>query len=116
MLNRDSVVARKESSLALGTGYRCGFYGMLHLEVFMQRLEQEHGLTVIATSPTVPYRVHLSGNITVMVNNPADFPDVYESVEGDPPLRRFCVSLPHRPPQSLSLWRRLWRPSSSPAR
>jgi translation factor GUF1, mitochondrial len=57
LLTDNSVVARKESSLALGTGFRCGFLGVLHMEVFIQRLLQEHGLEVIATAPTVPYQV-----------------------------------------------------------
>lgn len=57
LLTDNSVVARKETSLALGTGFRCGFLGVLHMEVFIQRLLQEHGLEVIATAPTVPYQV-----------------------------------------------------------
>lgn len=76
----NSVVARKESSLALGTGYRCGFYGVLHMEVFMERLEQEYGLSVIATSPTVPYRVTVGNEVTI-VNNPSEFPDFFDLVE-----------------------------------
>ena len=57
LLTDNSVVARKESSLALGTGFRCGFLGVLHMEVFIQRLLQEYDLEVIATAPTVPYQV-----------------------------------------------------------
>lgn len=75
LLTDNSVVARKESSLALGTGYRCGFLGVLHMEVFMQRLQQEYDLEVIATAPTVPYQVTMNNGSVEIINNPSDFPD-----------------------------------------
>lgn len=55
-LNDASVPVEKETSLALGMGYRCGFLGMLHMDVFLQRLQQEYGTEVLATPPTVPYK------------------------------------------------------------
>jgi hypothetical protein len=54
-LNDASVVVKKENSEALGPGFRAGFLGMLHMEVFMQRLEQEHSASVVTTTPTVTY-------------------------------------------------------------
>ncbi|XP_046653541.1 translation factor Guf1, mitochondrial-like [Daphnia pulicaria] len=83
-LNDSSVTVAKESSAALGQGWRLGFLGLLHMEVFNQRLEQEYGAEVIVTVPSVPYKIRLLGekNIKlygardIIVNNPAQFPDV----------------------------------------
>ncbi len=74
-LNDPSVHVEKESSAALGLGFRCGFLGLLHMEVFRQRLEQEYDANIIATSPTVPYRlVHTSGEEEI-IDNPSKFPE-----------------------------------------
>ncbi|MBS1986992.1 elongation factor 4 [Candidatus Dependentiae bacterium] len=75
-LNDASVSVEKKSSPALGLGFRCGFLGLLHMDVFRQRLEQEYDLAVIATAPSVLYKVKLAhtGNI-VDLESPADFPD-----------------------------------------
>ncbi|EFX81974.1 hypothetical protein DAPPUDRAFT_49405 [Daphnia pulex] len=83
-LNDSSVTVAKESSAALGQGWRLGFLGLLHMEVFNQRLEQEYGAEVIVTVPSVPYKSELLGekNIKlygardIIVNNPAQFPDI----------------------------------------
>ncbi|XP_044801853.1 translation factor GUF1, mitochondrial isoform X3 [Bubalus kerabau] len=82
-LNDSSVVVHRDSSLALGAGWRLGFLGLLHMEVFNQRLEQEYNASVILTTPTVPYKAVLSSaklikeyrekEITII--NPAQFPD-----------------------------------------
>ncbi len=74
-LNDPSVNVEKESSTALGLGFRCGFLGLLHMDVFKQRLDQEYGLSIIATSPTVLYKVFLPGGKQIEVENPSDFPD-----------------------------------------
>jgi translation elongation factor EF-4 len=60
-LNDASVSVKRENSNALGAGFRCGFSGLLHMDVFRQRLEQEHGASVIVTAPTVPVRIQLHG-------------------------------------------------------
>ena len=60
-LNDASVSVEKKTSAALGIGFRCGFLGMLHMEVFKQRLEQEYNLTVIATAPSVLYQIKMAG-------------------------------------------------------
>ncbi|KAI5341019.1 hypothetical protein L3X38_020293 [Prunus dulcis] len=72
--NDASVSVVKESSTALGMGFRCGFLGLLHMDVFHQRLEQEHGAHVISTIPTVPYIFEYSDGSKVEVQNPATLP------------------------------------------
>jgi len=73
-LNDASLVFETESSAALGFGFRCGFLGMLHLEIVQERLEREFGITVITTVPNVSYRAYLSTGEMVDVNNPTDLP------------------------------------------
>ncbi|KAG2710253.1 hypothetical protein I3760_04G018400 [Carya illinoinensis] len=72
--NDASVSITKESSTALGLGFRCGFLGLLHMDVFHQRLEQEYGAHVISTVPTVPYIFEFSDESKVEVQNPAALP------------------------------------------
>lgn len=74
-LNDASVQVEKKTSVALGLGFRCGFLGLLHMEVFKQRLEQEYNITAIATAPSVLYKVNLSNGEQINVENPSDFPD-----------------------------------------
>lgn len=74
-LNDASVRVEKKSSVALGLGFRCGFLGLLHMDVFKQRLEQEYDLSVIATAPSVLYKVRLTNGDALDVENPAEFPD-----------------------------------------
>lgn len=75
-LNDASVTVAKTTSAALGIGFRCGFLGLLHMDVFKQRLEQEYGLSVIATAPSVLYKVELThGRGTINVETPSEFPD-----------------------------------------
>ena len=74
-LNDASVRVEKESSTALGFGFRCGFLGLLHLDVFKQRLEQEYDVAIITTAPMVPYRVHLTNDTIVEIDNPAKYPE-----------------------------------------
>ena len=86
-LNDASVAVKRENSAALGAGFRCGFLGLLHMDVFRQRLEQEHGASVIVTAPTVPIKVLLASsssgssssdttvsNLSIEVENPSEFP------------------------------------------
>ncbi|CAI0453339.1 unnamed protein product [Linum tenue] len=72
--NDASVSVTKESSTALGLGFRCGFLGLLHMDVFHQRLEQEYGTHIISTVPTVPYIFEYSDGSKVEVQNPAALP------------------------------------------
>ena len=84
-LNDASFVFEPESSGALGFGFRCGFLGMLHLEIIQQRLEREFGMSVITTVPNVSYHAFTRKNPTkmILVNNPSDIPDpsILERVE-----------------------------------
>ncbi|XP_076877942.1 translation factor Guf1, mitochondrial isoform X2 [Brachyhypopomus gauderio] len=93
-LNDSSVTVQKDSSLALGAGWRLGFLGLLHMEVFNQRLEQEYNASVIITAPTVPYKATLLsaklikeyGEEEVTIINPAQFPDKSQVVEYQEPM------------------------------
>jgi GTP-binding protein LepA len=76
-LNDASLVFEPESSAALGFGFRCGFLGMLHMEIIQERLEREFNMTVITTVPNVSYKAYLKKeNEMIIVNNPSDLPDV----------------------------------------
>lgn len=74
-LNDASVTVEKKSSPALGLGFRCGFLGLLHMDVFKQRLEQEYNMTVIITAPSVRYKLDLTNKTSVEIENPSDFPE-----------------------------------------
>lgn len=74
-LNDASVSVEKKSSPALGLGFRCGFLGLLHMDVFKQRLEQEYNMSVIATAPSVRYKLKLTNGEEKEIENPSDFPE-----------------------------------------
>ena len=74
-LNDSSFNFEPETSIALGFGFRCGFLGLLHMEIIHERLEREFGLALVRTAPSVMYRVHLKTGETVDVDNPAHLPE-----------------------------------------
>jgi len=74
-LNDSSFEYEPESSTALGLGFRCGFLGLLHLEIIQERLDREFNLELITTAPSVVYRIHLRDGTTMDLHNPADMPD-----------------------------------------
>lgn len=74
-LNDASIVFEPESSAALGFGFRCGFLGMLHMEIIQERLEREFDMTVITTVPNVSYVAHTTKGDEIQVHNPSDLPD-----------------------------------------
>jgi len=75
-LNDASLRVEKKNSAALGLGFRCGFLGLLHMDVFRQRLEQEYGLAVIITAPSVMYKIELEYTLEIIdIENPSDFPE-----------------------------------------
>lgn len=74
-LNDASVSVEKKSSVALGLGFRCGFLGLLHMDVFKQRLEQEYNISAIITAPSVLYKIKLKNGEMIDVESPAEFPE-----------------------------------------
>jgi GTP-binding protein LepA len=75
-LNDASFIYDAESSNALGFGFRCGFLGLLHLEVVQERLEREFGLSLVVTAPSVEYNVFIKGSGVKIIDNPVNFPDI----------------------------------------
>ena len=92
-LNDASLIYERDSSAALGFGFRCGFLGLLHLEVVQERLEREFDLSVVFTSPSVRYYLHLHSGEDVAIDNPLQFPDptVIESAE-EPYIQAFIIT------------------------
>jgi GTP-binding protein LepA len=82
-LNDAAVSYEPENSTALGFGFRCGFLGLLHMEIIQERLEREHDIDLITTAPSVRYRVHLSDSEVLELDNPAKIPDLgkFKSIE-----------------------------------
>ncbi len=75
-LNDASLVYEPESSMALGFGFRCGFLGMLHMEIIQERLEREFNMTVITTVPNVSYKAYMKKGEMIELHNPSDMPDL----------------------------------------
>lgn len=92
-LNDASLHYEPETSQALGFGFRCGFLGMLHLEIIQERLEREYGLNLITTAPTVVYEV-ATANEVLLVENPAKMPDPSRIVETREPIIRATILVP----------------------
>lgn len=84
----------KESSNALGFGFRCGFLGLLHMEIILERLEREFNLQVIATSPSVIYKVHKNKGEVLMIQNPSNLPKVQEIEYIEEPMIKAEIIIP----------------------
>ncbi len=95
-LNDAALRFEPETSAALGFGFRCGFLGMLHMEIVQERLEREFGLELIATAPNVAYRVVLKDGQTVVVDNPAKFPDRADIDHVEEPVVRATIITPQQ--------------------
>jgi len=93
-LNDSAFTFEPESSIALGFGFRCGFLGLLHMEVIQERLEREFGLALIATAPSVRYRVVATGGETIEIDNPAKLPAAGDIEEIQEPYVRGSIFLP----------------------
>ena len=95
-LNDAALVYQKDSSAALGQGFRCGFLGLLHLEIVQERLEREYDLSFIMTVPSVRYRFTLSDGKVMTVDNPQYYPDPAAIVKSAEPFIRATVFTPER--------------------
>ena len=93
-LNDASFVYEPESSIALGFGFRCGFLGLLHMEIIQERLEREYNLDLITTAPNVVYRVTKTDGETIMVDNPLDYPDPMEIELAEEPFVKVNLMAP----------------------
>ena len=94
-LNDASLSYEPESSIALGFGFRCGFLGMLHMEVIQERLEREFDLELVTTLPSVIYKVVLTDGKAVMVDNPHNYPDVVNIAEAYEPYVKVSIITPN---------------------
>ena len=93
-LNDASFTYEMETSAALGFGFRCGFLGLLHLEIVQERLEREFNLDLIATAPSVIYRIHLTDGTMHEMHNPADMPDVVRIAFIEEPWIKATILVP----------------------
>ncbi|MFA6409773.1 MAG: translation elongation factor 4 [Gammaproteobacteria bacterium] len=93
-LNDASLIYEPESSEALGFGFRCGFLGLLHMEIVQERLEREYGLNLITSAPTVVYEVALKNGETINISNPSLLPSPSEIEEMREPIVRVNIIVP----------------------
>jgi GTP-binding protein LepA len=93
-LNDSSLVYEKDSSAALGFGFRCGFLGLLHLEVVQERLEREFQLSVVFTAPSVKYRLYLSSDEELWIDNPLEYPADGSVVYAEEPYIQASIITP----------------------
>jgi GTP-binding protein LepA len=93
-LNDSSLTFEPEVSAALGFGMRCGFLGLLHMEIIQERLEREHDLSLISTAPTVVYEVQTTTGETIKVENPADLPEPSKIAEVREPIILASIFVP----------------------
>ena len=93
-LNDASLVYEKDSSVALGQGFRCGFLGMLHLEVVQERIEREFGMSIVLTSPSVRYHIHMKNGEVLEIDNPLDYPDQVRIDYAEEPYIRASIITP----------------------
>jgi len=95
-LNDSSFGYEPETSLALGFGFRCGFLGLLHMEIIQERLEREYGLSLISTIPTVVYRITTKKGEVRTIDNPARLPELERITQFEEPFIRATIITPDR--------------------
>jgi GTP-binding protein LepA len=96
VLNDAALTFEKDSSSALGFGFRCGFLGLLHLEVVQERLEREHGLSLLLSAPSVRYEVRLLSGEVLAIDNPSLFPDPGDIEGASEPYIKASILIPER--------------------
>jgi GTP-binding protein LepA len=95
-LNDAAFTYQKDSSVALGQGFRCGFLGLLHLEIVQERIEREYDLSIILSVPSVRYQFTLTDGSVVYIDNPAHYPDPSSIGKGEEPYIRATLLMPER--------------------
>lgn len=95
-LNDAALIYEKDTSKALGFGFRCGFLGLLHLEVVQERLEREYGLSLILTAPSVQYELNMTDGSKLIIDNPALYPDPGVILQTKEPFIRASIIIPDR--------------------
>jgi GTP-binding protein LepA len=95
-LNDSSFVYEPETSIALGFGFRCGFLGLLHMDIIRERLEREYGLDLISTAPTVVYRVYTIDGEMIVIDNPSKLPDPAQIERIEEPYIKATIITPER--------------------
>lgn len=95
-LNDASFTYQKDSSIALGQGFRCGFLGLLHLDIVQERLEREYNLSIILSVPSVRYRFTLKDGSVVYIDNPSQYPNPASIVKGEEPFIRATMMMPEK--------------------
>ncbi|HIU28898.1 MAG TPA: elongation factor 4, partial [Candidatus Egerieisoma faecipullorum] len=93
-LNDASLIFEPESSKALGFGFRCGFLGLLHLEIIQERLSREYHLELISTTPSVIYRIHKTNGETLLLDNPTNMPNPSEIEYIEEPIVKASIMTP----------------------
>ena len=93
-LNDAALHFEAETSLALGFGFRCGFLGLLHLEIIQERIEREFNLDIITTAPSVIYKIHKTDGTSIDLSNPADMPDLAEVEYMEEPMVKAEILVP----------------------
>lgn len=94
-LNDSSITFEPDTSISLGFGFRCGFLGMLHMEIVQERLDRDYGLDIINTMPSVVYKIVYHDGSEVLVNNPAHFPDMTKIVRIEEPMVQAQIVAPN---------------------